>query len=197
MNIYKKLQKCRVELQNKNLRKSGENKTEKFKYYELGDFLPTINVLFLENELSSNFSIVDNTAILEIVDCSENANNSIQFKSPIADADLKGCTPVQSLGAIHTYLKRYLYLNALELSEADILDPNAGNEKILKGKKETEKKSENIKNKPENIEYANKQQRDEFKTLVSSAIFANIMTNNNGKLLLSEYLQAKETQNKK
>jgi hypothetical protein len=77
MNIYKKLQKCRVEIQNKNLRKSGENKTEKFKYYELGDFLSTINELFLENELSSNFSIVDDMAILEIVDCSENANNSI------------------------------------------------------------------------------------------------------------------------
>lgn len=40
MNIYKKLQKCRVDLQNSNLKKSGNNKFAGYSYFELGDFLP-------------------------------------------------------------------------------------------------------------------------------------------------------------
>ena len=46
-NIYEKLQECRVELQKMNLKKTGENKFAGFKYYELADFLPTVNELFL------------------------------------------------------------------------------------------------------------------------------------------------------
>jgi hypothetical protein len=53
------------------------------------------------------------------------------FASPIADASVKGTTPVQSLGAVHTYLKRYLYMNALEMIENDLLDAAAGSTKIV------------------------------------------------------------------
>jgi hypothetical protein len=53
------------------------------------------------------------------------------FTSPIADAQVKGTTPVQALGAVHTYLKRYLYLNALEVIENDILDASVGSTKLV------------------------------------------------------------------
>ena len=124
--IEKKLQECRVELQNKKLKKSGENKFAKFKYYELTDFLPTVNQMFLEKGLFSNFSIFDNKAQLIITDTEDNDEQI--FSSPIADAELKGCTPIQSLGAVHTYMKRYLYLNALEIVESDALDASVGSE---------------------------------------------------------------------
>ena len=124
--IEKKLQECRVELQNKKLKKSGENKFAKFKYYELTDFLPTVNQMFLEKGLFSNFSIFNNTAQLTITDTEDNDEQI--FSSPIADAELKGCTPIQSLGAVHTYMKRYLYLNALEIVESDALDASIGSE---------------------------------------------------------------------
>ena len=42
MNIYKKIQKVKRELSERELKKSGENTFSKFKYYELGDFLPSI-----------------------------------------------------------------------------------------------------------------------------------------------------------
>lgn len=42
MNIYKKIQKVKLELSQRELKKSGENTFSKFKYYELGDFLPSI-----------------------------------------------------------------------------------------------------------------------------------------------------------
>lgn len=126
--IEKKLQECRVELQNKKLKKSGENKFAKFKYYELTDFLPTVNQMFLEKGLFSNFSIVEGYATLEITDTEDNTKQ--EFQSHIADAELKGCTPIQSLGAVHTYMKRYLYLNALEIVESDALDASVGSEEF-------------------------------------------------------------------
>lgn len=123
--IYDKLQKARVELQNKKLKKSGKNKYSGFSYYELADFLPQINQIFYELKLHSNFSIDDNVATLTVTDWEDNTNEV--FKSPIESLELKGCTKIQALGGIHTYMKRYLYLNALEIVESDMLDAKAGN----------------------------------------------------------------------
>ena len=122
--IEEKLQKCRVELQDKKLKKSGENKFAKFKYFELSDFLPTVNKMFADNKMFSNFSIHGEIATLTITDCEDKTSQT--FTSNIADADVKGCTAIQSLGAVHTYLKRYLYLNALEIVENDALDASVG-----------------------------------------------------------------------
>ena len=55
MSVYKKLQDVRVELQKTPLKKSGKNKHIGFEYFELGDFLPTVQELFLKHWLS-NFS---------------------------------------------------------------------------------------------------------------------------------------------
>lgn len=134
MNIYQKLQKARVLLQEKNLKKSGENKFSNFKYYELADFLPAVNAIFNEVGLSSVFNLTDK-AILTIIN-SEKTGEIQQFVSPIAEVQLKGCTDVQALGAVHTYMKRYLYLNALEIVENDFLDGNAGNKEVISDKKE-------------------------------------------------------------
>lgn len=123
--IYEKLQKCRCELQTMNLKKSGKNKFAGFSYYELSDILPAINSLFLKYKLCSNFSIEGEQANLIIYDW-EDIDSTIIFTSPTADLELKGCTAVQSLGGVHTYLKRYLYLNALEIVEADMLDASVG-----------------------------------------------------------------------
>ena len=129
MNIYQKVQDARVKLQSLQLKKSGENKFAGFKYYELGDFIPHVNTLFNELGLFSAFNIKDDLATLTIVDM-EKPESAIQFTSPIADANIKGTTPVQSLGGVHTYLKRYLYVNALEIVEGDSLDANVGSGKL-------------------------------------------------------------------
>lgn len=130
MNVYEKLQECRVELQKMKLKKSGENKFAGFKYYELADFLPTVNEMFAKHKLTSNFSIDNNEALLIIINY-EDPKDYIVFTSPIADANIKGCTPVQSLGGVHTYLKRYLYMNALEIVENDMLDIKIGDMELI------------------------------------------------------------------
>jgi hypothetical protein len=59
-------------------------------------------------------------ATLNLVD-TENGD-TISFTSPMADANLKGTHPIQNLGAVETYQRRYLYMAALEIVEHDAID---------------------------------------------------------------------------
>ena len=133
LNLLQKLQKCRVELQNKNLKKSGENKFAGFKYYELSDFLPTVNELFDKYKLFSQFTLDNNTATLEIFDTEKTYKSdefefydSVAFTIPSEKVEIKGSNAIQNLGGSNTYLRRYLYLNALEIVENDMYDATRG-----------------------------------------------------------------------
>ena len=144
-NVYQKLQQCRTELQQKDLKKSGENKFAGFKYFELADFLPVINTLFYEIGLSSTFNIneEENIATLTIIN-TDNVEETIVFQTPLAEANIKGCAPIQSLGGVHTYLRRYLYMNALEIVESDMFDSKTGDMEVEdKPKKVTRKGTKN------------------------------------------------------
>jgi hypothetical protein len=120
MGVYRKLQKCRVELQAMEIRKSGYNKFAGYDYFELGDFLKPINDLFYKHNLFSCVSFTREMAILSITDCEE--GSTVTFTSPMETASLKGCHPIQNLGAVETYQRRYLYITALEIVEHDALD---------------------------------------------------------------------------
>ena len=124
--VYEKLQKARIKLQSTQLKKSGHNKFAGYQYFELGDFLPTINQIFAELKLCSIVSFGEDIATLKIIDF--DSGGQIRFTSPMAEAQLKGCHPVQNLGATQTYLRRYLYVLALEIVEHDALDATTGSD---------------------------------------------------------------------
>jgi hypothetical protein len=124
-SLLAKIQRIRVELLTYDLKPSGENKFAKFSYFALKDFIPTLNYLMDKYGVTSAFNLTNEIATLDIIDV-ENPNDKITFSTPVADAEVKGCTAVQNLGSIHTYLKRYLYLNAFEISENDVLDTLVG-----------------------------------------------------------------------
>lgn len=124
--VYAKLQKARIKLQYSSIKKSGHNKFAGYQYFELGDFLPTINDIFNELGLCSVISFDKELATLRIVDTDN--GGAITFTSPMADANLKGCHPIQNLGAVETYSRRYLYVTALEIVEHDSLDATTGQE---------------------------------------------------------------------
>jgi hypothetical protein len=52
--------------------------------------------------------------------------SSVTFTSPMADAQLKGCHPIQNLGAVETYQRRYLYVTAMAIVEHDALESVTG-----------------------------------------------------------------------
>lgn len=142
-NVFEKLQDARVILQGSKLKKSGKNNYSGFTYFELADFIPTVNKLFKDLKLCSNFSIMDGLASLTIIN-SEEPNDRTVFTMPTAELELKGCTPVQALGGVNTYCRRYLYLNALEIVENDILDSKAGAFEEPKPKKQETKTNNDI-----------------------------------------------------
>ena len=118
--VYEKLQKARIKLQHTELKKSGHNKFAGYKYFELGDFLPAIQSIFFELKLCPVVSFGTELATLRIID-TENGG-CVTFTSPMAEAQLKGCHPIQNLGAVGTYSRRYLYVTALEIVEHDAID---------------------------------------------------------------------------
>lgn len=121
MNIYQKLQKCRVELQKSELRKSGKNTYSHYDYFELGDFLPRTNELFLENKLIGIVSFGEEEAFLTVRD-TDAPDMVIQFACPNATINLTGAHAIQNIGALQTYQRRYLWIAAMELSENDAVD---------------------------------------------------------------------------
>jgi hypothetical protein len=123
MGVHKKLMEARIQLQAAPLKKSGHNKFAGYQYFELGDFLPTINQIFSRVGLCGVVSFDKELATLTITDTDD--NSEIKLTSPMADANLKGCHPIQNLGAVETYTRRYLWVSAMEIVEHDALDSSA------------------------------------------------------------------------
>ena len=129
MNIFEKLQTMRVALQAQNLKKSGKNTYSKYDYYNLSDFLPQVNQLMVDNKVTSVITFDKEFAKLTLIDC-EKTDARIEFTSPMASAQLKGVHEIQNLGAVETYQRRYLYMVAFEIVEADVLDAVQGKEPV-------------------------------------------------------------------
>ena len=123
MGVHKKLMDARILLQQAPLKKSGHNKFAGYSYFELGDFLPTINQIFSRVGLCGVVSFDKELATLTITDTED--STEIKLTSPMADANLKGCHPIQNLGAVETYTRRYLWVSAMEIVEHDALDSSA------------------------------------------------------------------------
>ena len=126
MKVHSKLNSARMMLQGMKLNKSGHNKFAGYSYFELGDFLPTVNDIFTELGLCGVVSYGTELATLTITAIDD--DSSIVITSPMAEANLKGCHPIQNLGAVETYTRRYLWVTALEIVEHDALDATTGKE---------------------------------------------------------------------
>lgn len=124
-NIYSKMQKARCEFQEKPLKKSGWNSFSNFPFFELKDVQPTINALLEKYNLCSLMSFGTELATLTIIN-SENPEETMVFTSPMSTAKLKACHEVQNLGAVETYIRRYLWFAAFEIVESDGLDATVG-----------------------------------------------------------------------
>ena len=125
INIYQKMQAIKEELLEMNLKKSGENKFAKFSYYELSDFLPQIIKLSNKYKLFTQINFNKENGILTIIDAEE-PNSRVEYITPTEELELKGCNKIQALGGTQTYLRRYLYMNAFDITENDLFDSITG-----------------------------------------------------------------------
>lgn len=160
LNLFMKIQTVKSKLLQANLKKSWENKHAWFKYYELWDFLPTIVELCKDNGLYTQVLFDNETATLLIIDC-DDPTQIVQYTSPMRDVDLKWCQPIQALWAVETYQRRYLYLNAFDIVENDMLDAVAWDDNKQPKKAEVKKEvkrfnKEQFEKMKQNTEYLKK-----------------------------------------
>ena len=120
MSVYQKLNQARTKFHTLKLKKSGLNKFQNYSYFELSDFLiPALDV-FSEIGLCAFISFGKELATMTITDIDD--GSFIAITSPMEKADMKGNQPIQNLGAVETYTRRYLWVTALEIVEHDALD---------------------------------------------------------------------------
>lgn len=121
MNVFGKLAEARAKFKTAKVQKSGENKFQGYKYFELADILNAVTDINREVGLATVETVTADCATLEVVNVDDPADRTA-FSVPMSTAQLKGCHPVQNLGAAITYVRRYLYQNAYSVAEPDQLD---------------------------------------------------------------------------
>lgn len=130
MNVYTKLNHARERFHGRQLKKSGHNKFAGYNYFELGDFIVPALEIFKDVGLTSIISFGKESADMRIIN-TDKPEEVIIIETPMSTAALKGCHEVQNLGAVQTYLRRYLWVAALEIVEHDALDSSEGVAKTM------------------------------------------------------------------
>jgi len=122
--VFARLIAARTDFQTMPIKKSGHNKFAGYSYFELGDFLPVVQQLFNKWGLVDVISFTETEATMTLYDVID--GSFVTFTSPMAEAQLKGCHPIQNLGAVSTYQRRYLYTTAMAIVEHDALESVTG-----------------------------------------------------------------------
>lgn len=120
MSVHKKLMQARVKLLSVEMKKSGRNKFANYSYFELGDFIPHVQTIF--NDIGLCGVVTFNTEYAQLCITDVDDGTVIVITSPMAAAELKGAHPIQNLGAVLSYQRRYLWMAAMELVEGDAID---------------------------------------------------------------------------
>lgn len=121
LNVYGKLAVARTMFLSNKPKKSGVNTYAEFKYFTLEDIIPVKQAIFNEVGLVDSISFGTEVATLTLTNI-DNPEERIEFMSPLREDESLIKNPIQKLGAIETYVRRYLYLLMLDIVEADVIE---------------------------------------------------------------------------
>lgn len=142
--LHMAIMQVRVELQKTNLQKSGKNSYAGFEYFELADFMPTLNELMLKNGIADIFSIKDEVVHLILTNGVEQIDYYLpfeHFETPLNKSNQKQMQDIQYFGALDTYYKRYIYMNAFGITDGDVIDAMDNDKLQTGGNKNNQQKS--------------------------------------------------------
>jgi hypothetical protein len=104
-----------------------------FKYFELDDIVPIATKIFEDVGLISLVSFTENSAVMNILNI-DNPDEVASFTAPFATLEpivsntgKKATNEMQALGSSITYMRRYLYMIALDICEPDEIDAGLKN----------------------------------------------------------------------
>lgn len=128
MNVYQRLLTARAKFLEHGVSKSGKHMKLQYKYFELDDIVPIAIGIFTEVCLVPLVSFTDEQAVMTMVN-TDNPDETIQFSCPMRyPSENNMVNPVQALGSAQTYLRRYLYMIALDICEPDTIEPTTEKE---------------------------------------------------------------------
>lgn len=184
-NVYQKLIEARQAFLDSYVQQSGKNMSLEFMYFELKDIVPTVTKIFKETGLIAIDNFSADTATLTIVN-TDSPEETILFAVPfdriqpiVSNTGKQVTNVMQALGSSITYMRRYLYLIAMDICVNDEIEPTI-DKTTNKPEKQTEHKAP-----------ATPQQREEIKKeLTSPADMADELQIKGLKKVLAKYRAA-------
>lgn len=143
LNIYQKLGKAKLELRDMMGRKSGYNEQAEFAYFQLEDFMPQIDALGEKYGFVTRFTMHPTYQLEDIAKLSLNPNAAMdlirkRYTAEVSVIDTEEGhesidfafdgempympNPMQAMGAMATYMRRYAYMIAFDIAEPDSID---------------------------------------------------------------------------
>lgn len=144
LNVYQKLSLARKRFLERNVKKSGVNRQLEFQYFELQDIVPSATRIFqnlgllgvvqfppveknaetgLASEPVATMTVLNTDRPSETIDFMVPYREVEQIKS---NAGKSVTNPLQALGSSVTYLRRYLWMLAMDIVEQDDVDATLG-----------------------------------------------------------------------
>lgn len=138
-NVYQKLIQARLTFMEGGVEKTGKNMFMSFMYFELEDIVPRATKIFNDIGLLPVVKFEDGQAKMDVIN-TDNPDEVVTFTAPFDKIEpiisnnkgTKATNSMQALGASITYMRRYLYMIALDICEADEIDGNLGKESAPK-----------------------------------------------------------------
>ena len=124
MSLIVKVINIRQDFGLEELKKSGHNQYAGYDYFELEDIVPTAMRICTKYNVLPLISFTKDYGVMTIIDA--DSGEKLEITSPMAEAQLKGCHPIQNMGATETYTRRYLWMAFLEVTEPDPSDRTQG-----------------------------------------------------------------------
>lgn len=136
--IMKKLQEARVEFAETGVAANGRNNFNNFDYIQLKDILKIAIPLLARHGLATHHRLHECPPLIDVVDTE--SGYSISFGTNYREGvDGKNTNQkLQSLGGSETYIRRYIYMQILDIYEADP-DQNFGKDEVTKQSRITKK----------------------------------------------------------
>lgn len=154
-NIFEKVMTARLEFLQSNPTKSGYNKFQNFKYFELVDIVPVATNICCKLGLYTHINITDGKAVMTVVNM-ENSIEKLEFKidAPmVRENDFNKM--LQDVGRAETYIRRYLYMLFLDIVENDLVDGADQKSNDFKTAKQYKSKPKTRQKKEKNFQNAN------------------------------------------
>lgn len=120
-NVFSKLLEARKRFLEAGIKKEGVNRYAEFKYFRLDEIIPVKQQIFHDLGLADIITFGQDTATLTLVNV-DDPDDFVEFDSQLAPDESMIKNPIQKVGAVQTYVRRYLYLLMLDIIESDSID---------------------------------------------------------------------------